>query len=170
MPFCDVVARFKRNLEECRKHHSNKQWTRIQRDIDTGWIPRGYLLILTDFSATLALRAKAADNSSVDGHAVLAIYVVCSNSRIVETPKGKKTINDCDVWYFFGDTISKGKKNDHVFHNACLNYIVAHYQRKCEQEGKDHINTVKVWTDNCAGQVRMGLSSGLWRDGLSICL
>jgi hypothetical protein len=36
-------------------------------------------------------------------------------------------LNECDVWHFFGDTISKGKKNDHVFHNACLEDIVKHY-------------------------------------------
>ena len=36
-------------------------------------------------------------------------------------------INDCEKLTFFGDTMSEGKKNDHVFHNACQTYIVPHY-------------------------------------------
>jgi hypothetical protein len=113
LPFYEVVRLLNDNLERCRRHYGHKEWIRIAKTIDTGWIDRDSLLIFTDFSASMVLRAKAALNSSVDGHAVLAIFVVCYGSRKVTTPAGEKTVNDCDVWYFFGDTKSKGKKNDH---------------------------------------------------------
>ena len=48
-------------------------------------------------------------------------------------------ISDCDRWIFFGDTISKGKKNDHVFHNACQTYIINHYDEETKTDGKDTI-------------------------------
>jgi hypothetical protein len=152
LPFYEVVRLLNDNLERCRRHYGHKEWIRIAKTIDTGWIDRDSLLIFTDFSASMVLRAKAALNSSVDGHAVLAIFVVCYGSRKVTTPAGEKTVNDCDVWYFFGDTKSKGKKNDHVFHNACLKHIVEHYQSKRAPD--DPITSVKLWTDNCACQYK----------------
>lgn len=36
--------------------------------------------------------------------------------------------NKCDVWQFFGGAESKGKKNNHVFHNGSLDHIVKHYR------------------------------------------
>jgi hypothetical protein len=61
-------------------------------------------------------------------------------------------LNECDVWHFFGDMISKGKKNDHVFHNAGLEEIVKHYKRKFKRERNLDLNHVKLWTDNCGPQ------------------
>lgn len=96
------------------------------------------------------------DNCSTDAHAVLAIYVVLHSRREVFVadqyggPPQKKIVNDCDVYHFFGNTISKGKKNDHVFHNACLEAIVKRYQRKL----RGGLKTVKIWTDNCGGHYK----------------
>jgi hypothetical protein len=45
-------------------------------------------------------------------------------------------------------TISKAKKNDHVFHNPCLDKIVSYYKRQ------QLISQAIVWTDNCAGQYK----------------
>ena len=46
--------------------------------------------------------------------------------------------------YFFGDTYSKGKKNDHVFHNACVTYIIKHYDEIRATEQKQPIPVVIV--------------------------
>jgi hypothetical protein len=60
---------------------------------------------------------------------VLAIFVVYHSPRFITVKQEEEEedvrhwLNNCDVWYFFGDTISKGKKNDHIFHNACLKDI-----------------------------------------------
>ena len=56
----------------------------------------------------------------------------------------KKLVNDCERWIFFGDTISKGKKNDHIFHNACTTNIINYYNKERLEVGKDTIpmNTV----------------------------
>ena len=32
--------------------------------------------------------------------------------------------SDCNKWIIVGDTLSKGNKNDHVFHNNCMTYII----------------------------------------------
>jgi hypothetical protein len=60
----------------------------------------------------------------------------------------KVRLNDCDVFHYFGDAKSKGKKNDHVFHNTCLLDIVQYSKRKCA------IGLIIVWTDNCAAQYK----------------
>jgi hypothetical protein len=134
-------------------------WLRMvrQNDIRTFW-GLFELLIFTDFSSTVDLFASQTDNSSQNAHAVLAIFVVLSNRRDVRIKRDgrfvTKSINDCDVWYFFGDTISKGKKNDHVFHNACLEEIVRYYQNQRRRTKMDPIEHIRIWTDNCAGQYK----------------
>jgi hypothetical protein len=104
------------------------------------------------------LSAGETANCSQDAHAVLAIFVVLSNRRdIVIKRDGKdvtKSIHDCDVWHFFGDTKSKGKKNDHVFHNACLEDIVRYYQNQRKRTNREPIKHIRIWTDNCAGQYK----------------
>jgi hypothetical protein len=152
-----VLLRFIRQLELCRKHHAEMEWLRITRKADIGTFGPSELLIFTDFSATMDLRASQTDNSSVDAHAALQIFVVLHSPRVVKVSddngvEHEKRVHECDVWYFFGSTISKGKKNDHVFHNACLEDIVKHYQRK---RGRgNEISRVRIWTDNCASQYK----------------
>jgi hypothetical protein len=86
-----------------------------------------------DFSATMDLHACETKCSATDGHAVLAIFIILHSPQEVnildENGKiiGTKHVHDCDVWHFFDETISKGKKNDHMFHNACLEEIVNYY-------------------------------------------
>ena len=95
-----------------------------------------HCVIFTDFGETLDLIATEKDNSSVNNHAVIFIFFVCSNWRVATFKKqvegsedvfDKTILNDCDIWIFFGDTLSKGKKNDHIFHNACTTHIINYY-------------------------------------------
>ena len=121
--------------------------------------PNKHRVICTDFGATLDLGAVEKGNCSVDNHSVTCIFFVVSNWREVEyvNIKGNadKTItNDCDKWIFFGDTISKGKKNDHVFHNTCLDYVVDYYDGERERAGCEKIPMNILHTDNCAGQYK----------------
>ena len=44
--------------------------------------------------------------------------------------------NNCDKWIIFGDTLSKGKKNYHVFHNACLTYLIDSYDKERQNNDK----------------------------------
>jgi hypothetical protein len=37
---------------------------------------------------------------------------------------------ECHVWHFFAKSMSKGKKNDHITHNAHLDQIVSFYRKK----------------------------------------
>lgn len=46
-------------------------------------------------------------------------------------------IKDCDVRYFLGSTISKGKTNDNVFHDACLDHLIDAYQKRFQSEGRE---------------------------------
>ena len=64
-------------------------------------------------------------------------------------------MNDCDKWLVFGDTISREKKkNDHVFHNCVLTYIINFYDKERIESGKIKIATNIVHTDNCAPQYK----------------
>ena len=119
----------------------------------------------TDFGATLDLCASKKDNCSVDNHAILCIFFVLTNWRKVKYKIGENEysetiINDCDN--FFGSTLSRGKKNDHVFHNACLSHLIKFYNDERTKQGKGKIPINIVHTDNCAPQYkyRQQISSG----------
>jgi len=62
-------------------------------------------------------------------------------------------IHDCDVIQYFGSTMSKGKKNDYVSHNACLDCIFERYKREFRERGEE-LRSAKVWTDNCSNQYK----------------
>ena len=49
---------------------------------------------------------------------------------------------------FFGDTISKGKKNDHVFHNACLEHVINFYDKERSDENLPAVKINIIHTDN----------------------
>jgi hypothetical protein len=116
------------------------------------------LLFFTDFSASLDLGAAEKDNSSVDRHAVLAIFVVLHSKRAVTVNKDGRMVEhlvyECDIWHFFGESMPKDKKNDHIFHNACLDEIVSFCQEKFVTDKKPPVAIVRTWTDNCAGQYK----------------
>ena len=50
--------------------------------------------------------------------------------------------------------MSRGKKNDHVFHNNCLTYLIKHYDEKRVTIGKEKIPLNIFHTDNCAPQYK----------------
>lgn len=114
------------------------EWLQIARKTDIWTFGPDEMVILTDFSATMDFRASQTANSSVDSHGALQIFVVLHSPRVVKlidkngVVQGDKRVHECDVWYFFGATMSKGKKNDHVFHNACLEEIVnRNFSKSC---------------------------------------
>jgi hypothetical protein len=153
LPFNVVVQRLAEQLEICRPHYACIQWLRINKYIDINTFGDDTCVVFTDFGATLDLKSAHTDNCSQNAHAVLDNFVVLHRRRVVAVDKDgtqlSVVINDCDVFHYFGDTISKGKKNDWIFHNACLEDIVKHY--KSENAKLKH---VIVWTDNCAGQYK----------------
>eukprot|EP00957_Ditylum_brightwellii_P136751 10428089-Ditylum_brightwellii.AAC.2 len=86
-------------------------------------------IICTDFGATLDLHASEKHNCSVYNHAVICIMLVACDWRNIKymNRKGKwveTIVNTHDKWLILGDTLSHGKKNDHIFHNSCLTYII----------------------------------------------
>jgi hypothetical protein len=63
------------------------------------------------------------------------------------------TIWTCEVHHFFAETISKGKKNDHVMHNTSLDAIIEHYKPIFDQLGTP-LEVIIVWSDNAPYQYR----------------
>ena len=63
------------------------------------------------------------------------------------------TIWTCDVHHFFAETISKGKKNDHVMHNTSLDGLIREYVEVFERLGNT-LEVVIVWSDNAPYQYR----------------
>jgi hypothetical protein len=160
----DVVVKLMQQLNICRIHQAKYEWSNVIRKIDmTLSHPDRHRIICTDFGATLDLGAIEKDNCSVNNHAVVCIFFVAYDWRRVQFKKTDKNgcmhndevmVNECDKWIFFGDTLSKGKKNDHVFHNACLTYIIRHYDGLRIVAGKQEIPSNIVWTDNCPTQYK----------------
>ena len=160
----DVVDRLRDALVVCRIHMAQYEWRDTMRKIDTIMSDKNlHRCIMTDFGATLDLSAAEKDNSSVDNHAVICIFFVNFNWRDVRFKRMLEgvglvddvtRVSDCEKWIFFGDTISAGKKNDHVFHNACLTYIIKYYDKQRVDSGLSPIPFNIVWTDNCPTQYR----------------
>ena len=66
---------FRMSLDNARKHHVDLKWSTHQfKLLKTMLDPRFAISIFTDFAATGNLRADKCDNSTVDGHIVLAVY------------------------------------------------------------------------------------------------
>ena len=98
--------------------------------------PTKYRIFFTNFGATLDLMGAEKDDSSVNNHAVIDIFFVAHSWRRVTYKKlngegcevlDEKIVNECSKWIFFGDTYSKGKKKNYVFHNVCLTYTIKYY-------------------------------------------
>jgi hypothetical protein len=111
------------------------------------------IIVMTDFAATLDLKATETVNCSVDNHAFLDNFVVISNRRNATVRDRVLSMNDCDVFRYFGSTTGIGKKNDHVTHNACLTDIIKRHQREFEERLQE-LTFVMVWTDNCPNQYK----------------
>ena len=63
-------------------------------------------------------------------------------------------INDCEKLIFLGNTLSEGKKNDHVFHNAYQKHITKYYDRIQIDSGLPVISFNIEWTNNYPTQYR----------------
>ena len=124
LPVNEVILRMKESLEVNRKHQALYEWKDLMRKIDLIMShPDMARVFCTDFGATLDLGAGEKDNSLVNNHAVIGIFLVNHSWRLVKFKKKKKgpdgeeievedetIISDCDKFIFFGDTRSKGKK------------------------------------------------------------
>ena len=66
----------------------------------------------------------------------------------------KGIINDTDKWIFLEIQFQRAKKNDHVFHNACMTYIIKYYDKQRQHANKEPIPINIVWSDNCPTQYR----------------
>lgn len=95
-------------------------------DIQLSNLKDGWLYILTDFAATLNLRAGQALNCATDGHAVVCnfclyrrrvVRVKATNEDEQEDEYEDIVIYTVDV-HSMASSTSPGKKNDHAMHNA----------------------------------------------------
>jgi len=153
-PTSRVLQAFFEQLEVCRKHDNEAKWLAKVRYIDTKTLKPHQLLVFTDFAASLNLVAGETANCATARHAVCDNFVALHSRRdVVVNVKNKTFVHsvcECDIWHFFGDSMSKGKKNDHVIHAACLDDVVRTYQ----ETSNVAITEVIVWTDNCGGQYK----------------
>ena len=161
LPVNEVFEKMINHFEVCRQHVGEKEWKSHVKKIDSIMShPDKTRVICTDFGATLDLRAKETDNSSVDNHAVVCIFFVLTEWRTVEFLNTKTNttdetiVNNCDKWIVFGDTLSRGKKNDHVFHNACLAHLISFYDSERSAADKQPIPNNIIHTDNCPTQYK----------------
>lgn len=55
-----------------------------------------------------------------------------------------------NIWGY----IIKGKKNDHVFHNACLAYLIKFYDKERDDTRLPKIGHNIMYSDNCPAQYK----------------
>jgi hypothetical protein len=119
MSFRAKVELFKQEYYKCSPHIFKIVWINTMGSIDISTVGPSNIVIMTDFSATLDLKACETIKFLVDSHAFLDNFVVISNQRnanvVQQRINGEETvtevsINDCDVHQFFGSTMSKVKK------------------------------------------------------------
>ena len=159
LPVNEVMKKLQSQLVTCKLHQAEYRWHNHMRQLDlTMSDPNTTRVICTDFGATLDLGAVEKDNCSVDNHAIICIFFIIYNWRVADFYDDgnldQVIINDCDKWIWFGDTMSKGKKNDHVFHNACLEHILAFYDKERSDKNLPSIKINIVHTDNCPTQYK----------------
>ena len=46
------------------------------------------------------------------------------------------------------------KKNDHIFHEACVTYVINFYDNERIKKGRNPIPTNIIWIDNCPTQYK----------------
>lgn len=72
----DVVQRLKDALEVCRVHQAQYEWRETIRKVGQQMSDQNlHRVMCTDFGATLDLSAAEKDNSSVNNHAVICIFL-----------------------------------------------------------------------------------------------
>ena len=82
--------KFKEQMKICLPHCQEIRWIRHILNTDFTRLPAGTLLILTDFAASMCLRAAETKNSSVDAHAVNDNFVCIYNRCIITLNQKRK--------------------------------------------------------------------------------
>ena len=96
-------------------------------------------VIKTDFSASPNLSASRTVTGAVDTHAVLAIFI----SRVYDHNEDGSVKVTKRSHCYIGSTESAGKKNNWMFHNACLEHLIGVLQG----ERSEPLLEVVVMTD-----------------------
>jgi hypothetical protein len=110
MTIGETMILFKQKIRTCINHVFKIEWMNAVRAFDIHNVGQNNIVVMTDFAATLDLKATETVNCSVDAHAFLDNFVVISNRRDVRVQDRMLSMNDCDVFQYFGSTMSKGKK------------------------------------------------------------
>lgn len=123
------------------------------RKIDCEESNKDATAMLTEFSASLDLRARQTDNCSVSNHALLDMFYQLSTFRKAKLDDDK-CANLCGTHRFccFGCSASSGKKNDHVF---CIARVDETLKKDSVIRVERSIGMRKktiVWADDCPAQ------------------
>lgn len=106
LPVNETMNKMKAQLEIFKLHQEEYKQLNHARKIDlTMSNPDTKRVICTEFGATLDLGAVEKDNCSVENHAIICIFVVVKNGRVVDFTSDANLdqviINDCDKCFFW---------------------------------------------------------------------
>lgn len=154
LPLNQIVLALKDALVDLSKHVIQLELINRQRYLNVMKMPFDKAVICTDFSAQMDLVPVRKTSCHTNKHASLGVFCIYMKRQL--NVNGKDIIFiDCHDWFVFGSCDEKGKKNDWIFHNAALKYIVAYYR-----EHFPSVSSIDLWTDNCPGQVRSRQKGG----------
>jgi len=159
-----LAYRLRMALLKARRRHVELNWTSHQfKVLQLMLDPKHGMSIFTNFAATTNLSADKSDNSAVDGHAIIAVFFTYNNQRHVfymnSNGEGDyHIVTKCSVTQFIGGTESRGKSNDWVFHNRCLEELIPKNEESREgqfdADGNELVYTYFVCTDGCPNQYK----------------
>ena len=172
MTFSELIDFTMKKIKDARIHYVKGRWNQHARDLIMEMLdPKKGVALFTDFAATVNLRAKMTDNSSVDSHALIQVFYKFSNRRIVPYEKkkdgstGEHLLLNTDVTQYFGSTHSKGKSNDWVFATRALLHEIDKHEKKREIQYKKDSNGDYILDSNTGERIQLPFTYWVSTDG-----
>ena len=147
MPIGELVQHFFDCISAARVHYTMYKFVSWNHDLYKYNTKPSHnrIVLYTDFSANPDLTAARTSTGAADTHAVLAIFISFeytndADGNVVCTKKSH---------HFIGSSESAGKKNNWMYHHACLGHLIDTLKR---QGLTPEVEEVTIATDRCSGQ------------------
>ena len=120
------------------------------------------MVIYADFGASLDLQAREKDNCATNHHAVICITCCLHGWKEVSYDRLSKdgnmltekcAVSECDRWIVFADSMTRGKKNDHIAHHHFLRHMMDQHELTCQTQSIELFMLTIVEGNASAGRI-----------------
>ena len=120
----DIFAETLESMAATIRHYCDYSFVNLVRAYHAGTLSKNELVILSDFAAVYSIHAQDRKNTATDKHLILDMFVVLSDPREILVGKSMVKVHTCELIGFWGNTVSKVKKQDELTHTVCLDKIL----------------------------------------------